>query len=147
MEELNKDEKGIYTMLDTLTKTKAFNRLYDIATIAQSGYVEMNGWDYGPIYSTFGFNDVEGMRLRFGGRTYFGQNDLWRIEGYGAYGFKDDKLKYGISGKVLLDPKSRLIISGEPKGCGATWYEFDQFNRCSWSKPRFFVPHQCRRKR
>jgi len=31
---------------------------------------------------------------------------------FGAYGFRDDKFKYGISGKVLLDKKSRLIISG-----------------------------------
>jgi hypothetical protein len=68
--------------------------------------------DYGPIFSTFGFNDVEGLRLRAGGRTYFGQNDLWRIEGYTAYGFKDDKFKYGISGKVLLNKKNRFIISG-----------------------------------
>jgi len=112
MEKLNEDEEGIYVMLDSLTKTKAFNRLYDIATIAQSGYVEFDGWDYGPIYSTFGFNDVEGVRTRFGGRTYFGQNDPWRIEAYGAYGFKDNKFKYGISGKVLLDPKSRLILTG-----------------------------------
>lgn len=112
LEELNKDEQGIYIMLDSLTKTRAFNRLYDIATIAQSGYVEFNGWDYGPVYSTFGYNDVEGVRTRFGGRTYFGQNDPWRIEAYGAYGFKDDKFKYGVSAKVLLDPKSRLIIGG-----------------------------------
>lgn len=112
MEELNEDEEGIYVMLDSLTKTRAFNRLYDIATIAQSGYVEFDGWDYGPIYSTFGFNEVEGLRTRFGGRTYFGQNDPWRIEAYGAYGFEDRKFKYGILGKVLVDPRSRLIISG-----------------------------------
>ncbi|WP_166435221.1 DUF5686 family protein [Christiangramia sabulilitoris] len=112
LEKLNEDEEGIYIMLDSLTKTKAFNRLYNVATIVQSGYVEFDGWDYGPIYSTFGFNDVEGVRTRFGGRTYFGQSDPWRIEAYGAYGFKDQKFKYGISGKVLLDPKSRLIISG-----------------------------------
>lgn len=112
MEELNEDEEGIYVMLDSLTKTKAFNRLYDVATILQSGYVEFDGWDYGPIYSTFGFNEVEGVRTRFGGRTYFGQNDPWRIEAYGAYGFKDNKFKYGIAGKVLLDPKSRLILTG-----------------------------------
>ncbi|APG60305.1 DUF5686 and carboxypeptidase-like regulatory domain-containing protein [Christiangramia salexigens] len=112
LEQLNKDEKGIYIMLDSLTKTKAFNRLYDLATIAQSGYVEFDGWDYGPVYSTFGFNDVEGIRLRFGGRTYFGQNDPWRIEAYGAYGFEDNKFKYGVSGKVLLDARSRLILSG-----------------------------------
>ena len=112
LEELNKDEKGIYVMLDSLTKTKAFNRLYNIATILQSGYVEFDGWDYGPIFSTFGFNEVEGVRTRFGGRTYFGQNDPWRIEAYGAYGFKDQKFKYGVSAKFLLDQKSRLIISG-----------------------------------
>ncbi|WP_035695509.1 DUF5686 and carboxypeptidase-like regulatory domain-containing protein [Christiangramia portivictoriae] len=112
LEQLNDDEQGIYVMLDSLTKTKAFNRLYDIATIAQSGYVEFDGWDYGPIYSTFGFNDVEGVRTRFGGRTYFGQNDPWRIEAYGAYGFKDQKFKYGVSAKVLLDYKTRLILSG-----------------------------------
>ena len=112
LEALNKDEQGIYVMLDSLTKTRAFNRLYDIATIAQSGYVEFDGWDYGPVYSTFGYNDVEGIRTRFGGRTYFGQNDPWRIEAYGAYGFKDNKFKYGVSGKVLLDPRSRLILSG-----------------------------------
>ncbi|TQI71744.1 carboxypeptidase-like protein [Gramella sp. Hel_I_59] len=112
LEQLNDDEEGIYVMLDSLTKTKAFNRLYDIATIAQSGYVEFDGWDYGPVYSTFGFNDVEGVRTRFGGRTYFGQNDPWRIEAYGAYGFKDQKFKYGVSAKVLLDYKMRLILSG-----------------------------------
>jgi hypothetical protein len=50
--------------------------------------------------------------LRAGARTYFGKNDLWRLEGFTAYGFKDDKFKYGISGKWLLDKKSRLIISG-----------------------------------
>lgn len=112
MEKLNKDEEGIYTMLDTLTKTTAFRRMYDIAIVAQTGYIDFDGWDYGPVYSTFGYNDVEGMRLRFGGRTYFTQNDFWRIEGYGAYGFKDHKFKYGIAGKVLIDPESRLMISG-----------------------------------
>ena len=112
LEELNKDEKGIYVMLDSLTKTRAFNRLYDVATIIQSGYVDFDGWDYGPVYSTFGFNEVEGVRTRFGGRTYFGQSDPWRIEAYGAYGFRDNKFKYGISGKLLLDQKSRLIIAG-----------------------------------
>ncbi len=111
-EELNKDEKGIYMMLDTLTKTRAFKRLYDLATIVESGYIEFNGWDFGPVYSTLGFNEVEGTRVRLGARTYFGQNDPWRIQGYGAYGFKDNKFKYGILGQVLLDPKTRLILSG-----------------------------------
>ncbi|WP_142785034.1 DUF5686 and carboxypeptidase-like regulatory domain-containing protein [Changchengzhania lutea] len=114
LEALNKDEKGVYKMLDTLKTVKKFKRLYNLGSILASGYIEFNELplDYGPIFSTFGFNEVEGLRLRAGGRTYFGRNDLWRLEGFLAYGFNDDKFKYGISGKWLLDKKRRLIISG-----------------------------------
>jgi hypothetical protein len=114
LEKLNKDEVGVYKMLDTLKAVKKFKRLYNLGSILSSGYIEFNTLplDYGPIFSTFGFNEVEGMRLRAGGRTYFGRNDIWRLEGFLAYGFRDDKFKYGISGKWLLDKKNRFIISG-----------------------------------
>lgn len=112
LEPLNKDEKQVYTMLDTLKTNKKFKRLYNLGTVLASGYYEFDGFDFGPIFSTLGFNDVEGVRLRAGGRTYFNANDPWRIEGYGAYGFRDQKFKFGIGGKYLIDKKSRLIISG-----------------------------------
>ena len=114
LEALSKDEKGVYKMLDTLKTVKKFKRLYNLGSILSSGYVEFSSLnlDYGPIFSTFGFNEVEGVRLRGGGRTYFGPNDLWRLEGFIAYGFRDNKFKYGISGKWLLDKKSRLTIFG-----------------------------------
>ena len=112
LEPLNNDEQKVYTMLDTLKTVRAFQRLYNIGSVLASGYIELDNFDYGPIFSTFGYNDVEGIRVRAGGRTYFGRNDLWRIEGYTAYGFKDNKFKYGLSGKILVDPRSRLILSG-----------------------------------
>ncbi|WP_298495590.1 DUF5686 family protein [uncultured Algibacter sp.] len=114
LEALNKDEQGVYKMLDTLKTVKKFKRLYNLGSILASGYIEFNTLplDYGPVFSTFGFNEVEGLRLRTGGRTYFGPNDIWRLEGFLAYGFRDDKFKYGMSGKWLVDKKSRLIISG-----------------------------------
>lgn len=113
MEALSQDEKGVYKMLDTLKTVKKFKRLYNLGSILASGYVEFTdiNFDYGPIFSTFGFNEVEGIRLRTGGRTYFGPNDLWRLEGFLAYGFKDDKFKYGISGKWLIDKRNRFIVS------------------------------------
>lgn len=114
LEELNKDEKGIYKMLDTLVTVKKFKRIYNIGSILTSGYIEFDdlNFDYGPIFSTFGYNEVEGLRIRAGGRTYFGPNDPWRLEGFGAYGFKDGRFKYGLSGKWLLDKKNRFIIGG-----------------------------------
>jgi len=112
-ENLNKNEAGIYKMLDTLKEVPRFKRIYNLASILGSGYIEIPKWkmDFGPIFSTFGYNDVEGQRLRFGGRTYFGSNDTWRIQGYTAYGFKDNKFKYGISGKWMVDKKNRIILS------------------------------------
>ena len=113
-EKLNKDERKIYAMIDTLKTVKRFKRLYSLVSILGSGYIEIPKWhlDYGPIFSTVGFNEVEGWRLRAGGRTYFGPNDLWRIQGYTAYGFEDNKFKYGISGKWMIDKKNRIILSG-----------------------------------
>ncbi|EAR00852.1 DUF5686 family protein [Maribacter sp. HTCC2170] len=114
LESLNKDEQGIYQLLDTLKTVPKFKTFYNIASILGSGYIEIDKWnvDIGDVYSVFGYNDAEGIRLRGGARTYFGQNDPWRLEGYMAYGFMDKKAKHGFSAKFLLDKKSRLMISG-----------------------------------
>ncbi|SCY52578.1 DUF5686 and carboxypeptidase-like regulatory domain-containing protein [Flavobacterium caeni] len=113
-EKLSKDEQGVYKMLDTLKTVKKFKQIYNLVSILGSGYIEFDrlNFDYGPIFSTFGYNEVEGFRLRAGGRTYFGPNDTWRLQGYTAYGFDDNKFKYGLSGKWMIDKKTRLIISG-----------------------------------
>ena len=112
-EALNKNEQGIYKMLDTLKEVPKFKRIYSLASILGSGYIEIPKWkmNYGPIFSTFGYNDVEGQRIRAGGRTYFGSNDTWRIQGYTAYGFRDNQFKYGISGRWMVNPNKRLILS------------------------------------
>jgi Family of unknown function (DUF5686) len=103
---------GVYKMLDTLKTVKKFKQLYNLVSILGSGYIQFGHLDYGPIFSTVGFNEVEGIRLRAGGRTYFGPNDIWRLQGYTAYGFKDDKFKYGASGKIMIDKVNRIILSG-----------------------------------
>jgi hypothetical protein len=111
-ESLNEDEVGVYKMLDTLQTVKRFTQIYDLVTILGSGYIQYGKFDFGPLFSTVGYSDVEGLRLRLGGRTYFGRNDPWRLQFYTAYGFKDDQFKYGLSGKIMLNPKNRLILEG-----------------------------------
>ena len=111
-ERLSKDEVGIYKMLDTLQTVKRFRELTDISEILTTGYWNfINGFDWGPIFSTIGFNEIEGLRLRLGGRTYFSKSDPWRLKGFLAYGFKDTKFKYGFEGKILLTKRNRLIFS------------------------------------
>ncbi len=112
MEELNKNEMQVYKMLDTLQTVRRFKTIYNIGSVLSSGYYGVSNLDIGPVFSIFGYNEAEGFRTRLGGRTYFGQSDPWRLEGFVAYGFGDDKFKYGISGKWLLDRTSRLIVFG-----------------------------------
>ncbi|NAS29396.1 carboxypeptidase-like regulatory domain-containing protein [Flavobacteriaceae bacterium R38] len=114
LEKLNEDEKGIYKLVDTILTVPKFKRLYSVGTVLATGYYEFDklNFDFGPVFSTFGANEAEGLRIRAGGRTFFSSNDAWRLEGYTAYGFKDNKFKYGISGKWLIDRKNRIIISG-----------------------------------
>lgn len=65
-------------------------------------------WDYNKVYGGSHFdigsiseivnvNSVEGLRIRLGGRTtgYFSRKNFF--EGYGAYGFKDQRWKYSIT--------------------------------------------------
>jgi len=134
-EKLNANEQGIYQMLDSLKQTPKFRRMQDLATIIGSGYAYIKYFDYGPVFSTIGYNDVEGIRLRVGGRTYFSSNDLWRIQGYVAYGLRDKRFKYGISGKALLHIKKRLMLSAgyrrdvEQIGVSLTMIEDDILSR------------------
>ena len=70
-EKLNENELGIYKLLDTLATVPKFKRIYNLVSILGSGYIEFNKFDFGDVFSTFGKNDVEGWRLRAGGRTFF----------------------------------------------------------------------------
>ncbi len=108
LEPLSRSESGVYEMLDTLQTLKSFKRITALTTLLSTGYIELKGLDIGPM---LGFNEVEGWRIRASARTYFSQNDPWRIEFYTAYGFRDNAFKYGILGQVMLDPQLRLIAS------------------------------------
>lgn len=111
VEPLQESEKNVYTMVEELHKVPKFERIVKIVEIVQSGY--FNAWnaiDFGSIYALYGYNEVEGDRVRVGARTYFSPNDMWRIAGYTAYGFRDRKFKYGVEGKYMFNRENRATI-------------------------------------
>ncbi|MBA5247181.1 carboxypeptidase-like regulatory domain-containing protein [Marnyiella aurantia] len=111
IDSLNQQEKGIYEMLEKLEETPRFRRITKTYETFASGYYNVGkAVDIGDLYSIYGNNEVEGHRIRLGGRTYFSQNDDWRIQGYGAYGFKDRKFKYGAEAKYMFNKVNRFTI-------------------------------------
>jgi hypothetical protein len=108
---LNEDDKKAYEMVDKVSKTRLFRNIVDAVQILSSGYVNVgNAIDIGNLYQTFGYNDVEGTRVRLGARTFFSSNDMWRVEGYTAYGFKDEQFKYGLEGRLMLNKYNRFTL-------------------------------------
>lgn len=113
---LSKTEQGVYEMLDKLQQTPKFNRIVKLyETLASQHYNITKGIDIGPIFSIYGKNDVEGDRIRLGARTYFGQNDPWRIQFYNAYGFKDQQFKYGVEGRYMFNRVNRFMVGAGTK--------------------------------
>jgi hypothetical protein len=94
-EELTEREKIIYTMIDTLQKVPLVKRSKDIASLLVSGYKILGPVEIGPVYTFYSFNAIEGNRLRFGGRSSNGFSTRLALDAYVAYGFQDEKFKYG----------------------------------------------------
>ncbi len=114
---LTEQEKGVYTMIDSIQKIPAFKRTMDIAMLFITGWRSFGPIEVGPVASFYSFNDVEGFRARLGFRTTpnFSKKNLF--ESYGAYGFKDKKFKYlfslthSFNDNYLTNPQHRLTIS------------------------------------
>ncbi|EFK56306.1 DUF5686 family protein [Sphingobacterium spiritivorum] len=103
---LKKNESVIYHNIDTLQMMPSFKRFMDIAALVLSGYKQAGPVEIGPVNTFYSFNPVEGLRLRVGGRTTEAFSKRFYAESYAAYGFKDEKWKYFISGTYSLNNKS-----------------------------------------
>ncbi len=94
---LSEQEVNIYTMVDSLQHIPAFKRTMDVVMLFVAGYWNFGKIDIGPVNTFYGFNDVEGLRLRIGGRTSAKFSKTFRLDGYILYGFKDERFKYSAS--------------------------------------------------
>lgn len=110
-EPLIESEKNVYSMVSELESVPKFQRIVKLVEILESGYI--NAWnaiDFGDIFSVYGNNEVEGDRIRIGARTYFSANDMWRVAAYTAYGFKDQKFKYGAEARYMFNRDNRATV-------------------------------------
>ncbi len=108
---LNIKDADIYVMHKSLAKDKKYVAYRKIGEMITSGWLNHGVIDYGPYYNLIGYNEVEGIRLQFGARTYFSPDDRWRLGGYTAYGTKDRDIKAGLGFSYLLSYNHRWIVS------------------------------------
>ncbi|MCH5226864.1 MAG: carboxypeptidase-like regulatory domain-containing protein [Muribaculaceae bacterium] len=71
-----------------------------VIKMMESGYFTTGNpskFDIGPLNTFLSYNSVEGVRIRLGGMTMAALNPHLFLKGYGAYGTKDGKWKYGAT--------------------------------------------------
>ncbi|MFZ9943574.1 MAG: DUF5686 family protein, partial [Bacteroidia bacterium] len=112
---LSEREQKIYAMVDTIKTLPAFRTYVDIITLFFTGHYEIGKFELGPYYSLFSFNQVEGARFRLGGRTGPKFSDRLRLEGYAAYGTKDEEFKYMGGFRYFLQTKPRVSLGARYK--------------------------------
>lgn len=103
---LTETEAKTYVNIDSLSEMKSINRLISIGYFLVRSYYNVGKFEFGPLEYTYSFNEIEGSRIRLGGRTTELLSNKFFFEGYVAYGTRDHEFKYYLNVAQSLNGKS-----------------------------------------
>ncbi len=107
-------EAGLNNTRKIISDLGSNNRIKSVTnliTILSTGYFKLfNKIQFGPFWQSVSNNNIEGIRLRAGGRSFKTINDLFRTNFYVAFGTTDQFFKFGLEGKYLFNHVPRMTI-------------------------------------
>ena len=109
-EVISDEQQAIYNMVDSLKTNRVFMTYVDIVNFFFQGYWVDGNVEWGPVFTFLSYNTVEGLRPKFGLRTSNDFSTRVLLEGYAAYGTKDERFKYMIGGQYFLSKKPRQTL-------------------------------------
>lgn len=108
IEALTQTEKNIFLVVDSIKNTRAYRGIQRVIYFGTTGYLRVGKKvpvEIGQMYKFFSWNNVEGIRLKFGARTNKFLSKDFLLTTYAAYGLKDKQWKGLASLRVML-PKT-----------------------------------------
>ncbi len=109
-EKLSGNEEQIYEMVDSVKNVPIYKTYVDVLQLIFTGYKQFGPIEVGPLFSLYSVDPLQGHRLKMGIGTSKKFSKRFRIYGYGAYGFKDKKFKYGGDLVWVLKRKPRALM-------------------------------------
>jgi len=103
---LSNVEAKAYYNIDSLKNTKKFKTFMTVITALFTGYIVLGDYEIGNTNTFYSFNPVEGFRLRLGGRTTPKFSQRMYFDNYLAFGFRDQRFKYGLGATYSFNNKS-----------------------------------------
>ena len=105
------ESSSTYSFIKEVKEKKEIKNITGLINTIASGYVNTSfGVQFGPLWTIFANNQVEGFRTKLSFRTFNTKDDRFRLGGHLAYGFKDKKIKYGLEGRYLLSYQPRIAV-------------------------------------
>jgi len=120
---LQEREAAIYDMVDSLKNVPVVKTVFEYIEMFLFGYKETGSFEIGPYFYMYSFNDIEGNRFRFGGRTIDRFHEKLRLNGYLAYGLKDEAFKYSGGFEYFFKKDKRFSIEAQYK------HDYELFGR------------------
>jgi len=99
-EAAKRNPNTVEKLMDRLRSVPIFYVTEKIVSMFVSGYIQTNSdptksmFEVGPVNTFISGNAIEGARFRLGGTTTTAFSKRLFVDGYAAYGTKDEKLKY-----------------------------------------------------
>lgn len=105
------DERGIqtYKILDSIADDRKLDKKIRFGRKIINGYVPISLFDF-DLRHLFSYNNYEGFRFGLGGNTNEKLSKVFKIDGYTAYGLKDETIKYSIGSAARIGKFSNTWI-------------------------------------
>jgi hypothetical protein len=110
-EPLSEQERGIIKMVDSLNKAPYFKGLKNVAYMVYTGFYPTGKIEVGNIFSLISYNRVEGIRNEFSLRTSNLFSKRIEFKARIAYGWKVERVKYGLYMRYNITPQKRGMLS------------------------------------
>jgi len=111
LDSLDSRSERTYFVLDSIVTKEKIEKKIKLGRKIINGYVPFGPFDFDLRY-LLSYNNYEGFRLGIGGITNEQFSKIFRLEGYTAYGLKDETTKYSIGGALRVGNFSNSWVGG-----------------------------------
>lgn len=101
-------EEGIYKMVDSIMHVPAYKMISSLAEMLVTQHIVLGPVAFGPYYTIYSHNPIEGHRFRLGGRTSNNFSTKIRFSAHVAYGTLDERYKYGLGVEYMFSRNPRI---------------------------------------
>ncbi len=111
--DLSHEDEKVYVMVDSVKQVPRYKLIYGLGNMLASYYYVTGPIEIGPYYTLYSSNPIEGPRIRVGGRTSNAFSTKIMFGGHVAYGFKDQRFKYGLYATYMfnVNPRRTATVS------------------------------------